>query len=240
MDISTITPDHIVWWQWGIIKLNATIVYTWLIMGFITLGGWYATRRVSPGPTIPRWQNFLEVLVQMIRDQIREIGHHEPTPFIPFIGTLFLFIAVSNLLSILPAYHAPTGSLSTTAALSLCVFFAVPYYGITRQGIRAYCRHYLSPSAFMLPFHIIGELSRTVALAVRLFGNIMSGAKIIIILLAIAPLFFPVLMHALELLIGLIQAYIFAILAMVYIASGLQSQHVQEQPERDLIDEKGE
>ena len=240
MDVATITPDHLIWWQWGIIKLNATIVYTWLIMGLLTLGGWWATRHFAPGPTIPRWQNFLEVIVLNIREQIREISHHEPTPFIPFIGTLFLFIAVSNSLSLLPAYHAPTGSLSTTAALSLCVFIAVPYYGISRQGFRAYFRHYLRPSAFMLPFHVIGEISRTVALAIRLFGNIMSGTKIIVILLAIAPLFFPVLMHALELLIGLIQAYIFAILAMVYIASALHTQPIQEQPERSFIDKKGE
>ena len=230
MDISTITPDHIVWGQWGVIKLNATIVFTWLIMGLLTLGGWIATRRFSSGPVIPRWQNFLEVIVLKIREQIREISRRDPDPFIPFIGTLFLFIAVSNILSILPGYQAPTGSLSTTTALSLCVFIAVPYYGIRHQGLQGYFKHYFQPTVFMLPFHIIGEISRTVALAIRLFGNIMSGTKIIVILLAIAPLFFPILMHALELLIGLIQAYIFAILAMVYIASAMHIHEIQQEP----------
>ena len=112
-----------------------------------------------------------------IRKQITEISRRDPNPFIPFIGTLFLFIALSNILSILPAYHAPTGSLSTTTALSLCVFIAVPYFGIRHQGVYGYFKHYFQPTVFMFPFHVIGEISRTVALAIRLFGNIMSGAK---------------------------------------------------------------
>ncbi len=230
MDTSTITPDHLVWWQWGMIKLNATIVFTWLIMGLLTLGSWLTTRRFSSGPAIPRWQNFLEIIVLNIREQITEISRRDPNPFIPFIGTLFLFIALANILSILPAYHAPTGSLSTTTALSLCVFIAVPYFGIRHQGVYGYFKHYFQPTLFMFPFHVIGEISRTVALAIRLFGNVMSGSKIVVILLAIAPLFFPILMHALELLIGLIQAYIFAILAMVYIVSAMQLHDRQQEP----------
>jgi len=219
MDIGDITPDQIVLWQWGFISLNATILYTWLVMGLLTLGSWLVTRDLSSSRQLSRWQNFLEVIVIGIRDQIREVSHQEPGPFMPFVGTLFLFIAVSNLLAIIPGYHAPTGSLSTTAALALCVFIAVPLFGIAQQGLGAYLSHYLQPSMFMLPFHVIGELSRTLALAIRLFGNVMSGSTIIAILLGIAPLFFPIILHALELLIGFIQAYIFAILAMVYIAS---------------------
>ena len=138
MDIGDITPDQIVIWQWGFISLNATILYTWLVMGLLTLGSWLVTRDLSSNRQLSRWQNFLEVIVIGIRDQIREVSHQEPGPFMPFVGTLFLFIAVSNFLAIIPGYHAPTGSLSTTAALALCVFIAVPLFGISHQGLGAY------------------------------------------------------------------------------------------------------
>jgi F-type H+-transporting ATPase subunit a len=145
---------------------------------------------------------------------------------LPFIGTLFIFIAASNLLEIIPGYHPPTASLSTTAALAICVFWAVPFYGIRQSGLKKYLKHYLQPHPLMLPFHVIGELSRTLSLAIRLFGNVMSDVMIVAILLSIAPLFFPIIMQVLELLTGLIQAYIFAILAMVYIASATEAQQV--------------
>jgi F-type H+-transporting ATPase subunit a len=139
----------------------------------------------------------------------------------PFIGTLFLFIATANLLGVVPGYWSPTGSLSTTAALAVCVFVAVPIFGIAKSGLGDYLRQYLQPSPFMLPFNIIGELSRTLALAVRLFGNVMSGQMIVAILLAIVPLFFPIIMQLMGMLVGVIQAYIFAVLATVYIASAI-------------------
>ncbi|MCB0085812.1 MAG: F0F1 ATP synthase subunit A, partial [Caldilineaceae bacterium] len=138
---------------------------------------------------------------------------------LPFAGTLFLLIATVNVLSLVPGYRSPTGSLSTTAALATCVFIAVPIYGVAKRGVRSYLRSYIQPSIFMLPFNIIGELSRTLAMAVRLFGNVMSGDMIVAILLGIVPLFFPIVMQLLGLLIGFIQAYIFAVLATVYIAS---------------------
>jgi F-type H+-transporting ATPase subunit a len=154
---------------------------------------------------------------------------------LPFIATLFLLIATANLLSIVPWYNPPTGSLSTTAALALCVFIAVPAYGIARKGVGAYFKQYVQPSPIMLPFNIIGDFSRTLALAVRLFGNIMSGTLIVGVLISLAPLFFPLVMQAFGLLIGMIQAYIFAVLAMVYIASAArreQQEHVSsETPE---------
>jgi F-type H+-transporting ATPase subunit a len=165
----------------------------------------------------------LEVVVSTIQNQIREVGQQDPAPYLAFVGTLFMFIATSNLLALVPGYLPPTGSLSTTAALALCVFVAVPLYGITRQGLLGYLKNYLQPSVFMLPFNIVGELSRTLALAVRLYGNIMSGTVIGAILLSIVPLFFPILMQALGLLTGMIQAYIFAVLAMVYIASATRA-----------------
>ncbi len=215
-----LTPDQIIFWQRGIITINATLVFTWLIMILLVLGSWIVTRKLSASTNISQGQNLLEVLVFGIGEQIEEVSQQEPQPYIPFIGTLFIFIAVSNLLSIIPGYQPPTGSLSTTAALAICVFFAVPLYGIKKQGFWGYVKkYYLQPTPFMLPFNIIGRFSNTISLAVRLFGNVMSGTMIVAILLSIAPLIFPIIMQAMGLLTGLIQAYIFAILAMVFIAA---------------------
>jgi len=143
--------------------------------------------------------------------------------YFPFIGTLFLFIALSNVLTFIPGYVAPTSSLTTTAALAVTVFFAVPIYGIASQGVLEYLKEYFRPNFLFFPFHVMGEFSRTLALAVRLFGNLMSHEKVVAILLAVTPLFFPIVMQVLGLLIGIIQAYIFAILTMVYIASATQA-----------------
>lgn len=220
-----ITPDSIVLVSIGPIAINATIAYTWMVMALLGLGAWLGTRKLSDGPRIGRWQNLLEVLVSGIGEQIAAVSRHEPGPYLPFVGTLFLYIAVSNLLAIVPGYRPPTGSLSTTTALAVCVFVAVPIFAITRGGLRAYLRHYVHPTPFMLPFNIIGDLSRTLALAVRLYGNIMSGTIIVGVLLSLTPFFFPVVMQLLGLLTGMIQAYIFAVLAMVYIASASAIQH---------------
>ncbi len=215
----TISPDDVIFWQWGKLSLNATILFTWLMMALLTLVSWLVTRRLTASTEISNWQNLLEVLVTGIRDQIQEVSHQQPGRYLSFVGTLFLFIATANLLNVVPGYMAPTGSLSTTTALAICVFVAVPLYGIAYEGALTYLKHYVKPTVFMLPFNIIGEVSRTIALAVRLYGNIMSGTVIVAILLSLTPYFFPVIMQLLGLLTGLIQAYIFAILAMVYIAS---------------------
>ncbi|MFI4850056.1 MAG: F0F1 ATP synthase subunit A [Gimesia chilikensis] len=227
MDISPDVPL----WQWEWIILNRTILFTWLVMAILVIGSWFITRRLTSGPRISRGQNLLEVLVMELRNQIREVSQQEPGPYMPFVGTLFLFIVVSNILSIVPGYYAPTSSISTTAALATCVFVAVPIYGIAHQGLLGYLKQYIQPSVFMLPFNIIGEFSRTLALAVRLYGNIMSGSVIGAILLGFVPLFVPILMQAFGLLTGMIQAYIFAVLAMVYIASATQNDQgpAQEQ-----------
>lgn len=212
-------PDELTLWQFGPVAINATLLYTWLVMILLSVISWLVTRRLSTSERLARWQNLLEVLVGGVRDQIRDISQEEPGQYLPFIGTLFLFIAMSNLLAIVPGYRPPTASLSTTTALAICVFVAVPLYGIGTRGLADYLRQYLRPTPFMLPFNVIGELSRTLALAVRLYGNIMSGALVAGILLGFAPFFFPILMQLLGLLTGMIQAYIFAVLAMVYIAS---------------------
>jgi len=234
----TISPDEIIIWRFHSLPITATLVFTWAVIALLVLASWLVTRRLSSGPHLSRGQNLLEVLVGGMRDQIREITQQDPVRYLPFVGTLFLFIAVCNILAVVPGYHPPTGSLSTTAALALCVFIAVPIYGIAQQGVRGYLRQYVRPSVFMLPFNIIGEVSRTLALAVRLFGNVMSGTMIVAILLALVPLFFPLIMNALGLLTGLVQAYIFAVLAMVYIASATRTQQErvrsqQQNPEGD-------
>jgi F-type H+-transporting ATPase subunit a len=214
-----LSPDQKIFWQYGFINLNLTIVTTWALIIILAVGAKLITRNLKSEIKTTRRQAILEMLVIGMRDQIKQIGLNKPAKYIGFIGTMFLFVAVSNLCTILPWYEPPTGSLSTTAALAICVFIAVPFFGITESGIKGYLKSYLRPSFIMLPFNIISELSRTLALAVRLFGNIMSGGLIITILLSIAPFFFPVVMSALGVLTGMVQAYIFAILATVYITA---------------------
>ena len=214
-----LSSDEIILWQHGFFKFNLTMATTWGLMLVLAVGAKLITRKISEEIHIPRGQNLLEVIVLAISRQIEEVGLHNPQKYLGFLGTLFLFVAVSNLCTIFPGYEPPTGSLSTTAALAICVFIAVPVYGIAESGLGGYLRSYLRPTILMLPFNIIGELSRTLALAIRLFGNIMSGSMIIAILLTITPFIFPVVMSMLGLLTGLVQAYIFTILATVYIAA---------------------
>jgi F-type H+-transporting ATPase subunit a len=215
-----ITPDTLIYWQNDFITLNATIVFTWIVMLLLVLGSWLVTRHLTSDADIPHRQNLLECIVLGIIRQIQEITPQDATRFLPFIGTLFLFIAVSNLLAVVPGFQPPTGSLSTTIALAICVFVAVPVFGIYQNGLPGYFKNYIDPTPVMLPFNIIGEISRTIALAVRLFGNIMSGSLIAAILLSVMPLLVPVVMQLFGLLTGMVQAYIFAILAAVYIAAG--------------------
>ena len=219
-----ISPDELIIWQYRFLVLNSTIVTTWALMLVMTVGAMLITRKLATEGPISRWQGALEIVVTTIQEQIKEVGLDHPAKYLGFIGTLFLFIAFSNLCTILPWYESPTGSLSTTAALALCVFVAVPVYGIAEQGFGGYLRSYLKPTFIMLPFNIISELSRTLALAVRLFGNMMSGTMIIAILLTITPLFFPIIMNLIGLLTGMVQAYIFSILATVYIAAATRTR----------------
>ena len=219
-----LTPDDLVFWRYGFLVLNSTIVTTWVLMLVMTVGSWLITRKLVTEVHISRWQGFLEIVVTTIQKQIKEVGLHHPERYLGFLGTLFLFIAVSNLCAIIPGYEAPTGSLSTTSALAISVFVAVPFFGIEEQGLGGYLKSYLKPTWIMLPFNIISELSRTFALAIRLFGNIMSGTMIVGILLTITPLIFPIFMNLLGLLTGMVQAYIFSILATVYIAAATRTR----------------
>jgi F-type H+-transporting ATPase subunit a len=225
-----LSPDEIVFWQHGFLKLNATIAYTWAVMLVLVLGSKLITRRLATGLERSRWQNLLEIVVSGMEKQIGDVGVRYPRKYLGFLGTLFLFVATAALGTIIPGYDPPTGSLSTTAALASCVFVAVPFFGIRDQGMRPYLESYLEPTVLMLPFNIISELSRTLALAVRLFGNMMSGAMIIAILLTITPFLFPIVMTALGLLTGMVQAYIFSILATVYIAAATRTRTSRRQP----------
>ncbi len=214
-----ISPDHLVFWEYGFFHLNATLLFTWILMIVLAITAKLITRRLVISTELSRWQCTLEIIVITIKNQLIEVGLKSPEKYIGFIGTLFIFIFASNLLSIIPEFDPPTASLSTTIALAVCVFISVPVYGIKEQGIKNYFLDYLKPSVFMLPFHIISEISRTLALAVRLFGNMMSGAMTVGLLVTITPFIFPMVMTTLGLLIGTVQSYIFSILATVYITS---------------------
>lgn len=219
-----LSADQMIFWQHGVLKLNGTIVFTWGLMFVLSVGSKLVTRNLSTELKRSRWQNLLEMIVTNIEAQIEEVGLPRPTRYLPFLGTLLLFLATANLFTVVPGYQPPTGSLSTTTALAMCVFVAVPFFGIQEQGLGGYLKSYVEPTFIMLPFNIISEVSRTLALAVRLFGNMMSGVMIVGILLTITPFIFPVVMTTLGLLTGMVQAYIFSILAAVYIAAATRSR----------------
>jgi F-type H+-transporting ATPase subunit a len=225
-----LSPDQLVLWQHGPFKLNATIAFTWGLMLILALGSKLITRTLSLGPERSRWQDLLEIIVTGIEQQIEAVGLSRPRKYLPFLGTLFLFLATAALGTIIPGFEPPTASLSTTAALALCVLVAVPLFGILEQGLGSYLASYLQPTFIMLPFNIISEFSRTLALAVRLFGNMMSGAMIVAILLTITPFIFPLVMTLLGLLTGIVQAYIFSILAAVYIVAATRTGELERKP----------
>ncbi|MEZ5329390.1 MAG: F0F1 ATP synthase subunit A [Verrucomicrobiales bacterium] len=225
-----LSPDETIFWQHGFFKLNATIVFTWLVMAVLVIGAKLITRKLTTEHERSRWQNLLEIVVTAIVAQIGDVGLRNPKTYLSFLGTLFLFVAMAALCTVIPGYQPPTGSLSTTAALALCVLVAVPTFGIMDQGVAGYLKSYIEPTVIMLPFNLISEVSRTLALAVRLFGNMMSGAMIIAILLTITPFIFPIVMTLLGLLTGMVQAYIFSILAAVYIAAAVRTREPKLNP----------
>ncbi len=228
-----LTPDDTIIFSVYGIAINATIVFTWVVMAFLTVTSVLITRNLRADVAPDRWRTMLETIVLTIQSQIDEISARPDRRLLYFAGTLFLFIITSNLLAVVPGWHAPTASLSTTAALALAVLVAVPLFGIGSRGIGAYLHSYLEPNIIMLPFNIIGEVSRGISLAIRLYGNVMSGAVIAAILLSVAPFFFPVVMDMLGLLTGVIQAYIFAILATVYISSATAPSETQTKPAKE-------
>lgn len=226
-----LTPDDIVYFQLGFLPINATLVYTWLVMALLVGFSALLTRGLRPDAPPGRWRGALEWIVILIEKQVKEVTVAGARHVLYFSGTLFLFIALSNLLAVVPGFVAPTGSLSTTLALTLCVLVAVPLFSIAHRGAGHYLKQFVQPSIFMLPLNLVGEFSKAISLSIRLYGNVMSGAVIAAILLTVAPFFFPVLMSLLGLITGLIQAYIFAILATVYIAAAMAESKDQPKGE---------
>jgi F-type H+-transporting ATPase subunit a len=208
--------------QLGPVVLAEPVLTTWGIMFALVVGSWIGTRRLSldPGPV----QVVLEGLLGAADEAIRAVLPAQTARLLPFIATLWLFIMVANLSGLIPGVHAPTGDLSTAAALAVIVFLSVHWFGIRSEGIRAYLRHYLAPMPIMLPFHLMSELTRTLALAIRLFGNIMSLEMAALLVLLVAGFLVPIPLLILHIIEALIQAYIFGMLALIYIAGAIHSQ----------------
>lgn len=203
----------------GAVPITRAVVTTSIIVVVLGLLCWASTRRMNPIPG--RWQAALESVVAAVERQLREILQRDPEPFLPVLGTLFLFIAVANLSALLPGVSAPTASIETPVALGIVVFVSVHVYGVRAQGLRRYLRTYFEPNPLFLPLNILSEITRTFSLMVRLFGNMMSHELVIGIVATIAGLFVPIPFMALGILIGLIQAYIFAMLATLFVAAAI-------------------
>ncbi|MCB1912661.1 MAG: F0F1 ATP synthase subunit A [Zoogloeaceae bacterium] len=206
----------------GPLAITRPVVTTWAVMLGLTLLCALATRRLTLDPG--RLQTMLEGVVSTIHAAIEDTLPGYGERLLPFIGSLWIFIAIANLVGVLPGAASPTGDLSTTAALAIVVFLSVHWFGIRSEGLGAYLRHYMQPSPIMIPFHIISEISRTVALAVRLFGNVMSLETAAILVLLVAGFLVPVPVLLLHIVEALVQAYIFGMLALVYISGGIQSR----------------
>ena len=203
----------------GPLTIGGTIFYSWLVMAVLTILSWLTTRNLKTTLRVSGLQTVMEAIVRTIRSQIIDVSGDNPARYIPIMGTFFLFIGTSNLMTIIPWFQAPTASLSTTAAFALCVFCAMPIYGIQNAGLKGYLKKYIEPTPIMLPMNILSDFSSTFSLAFRLYGNMLSGAVIASVLMMLAPLLVPLPMQILGLITGTIQAYIFALLAIVYVSS---------------------
>jgi len=213
----------------GPFAITSVVVTSWGIMLALSVFCWLATRRLAldPGPL----QTMLEGVVSAMEESICAVLPDRAQQVLPFIGTLWIYILFSNLIGLIPELHSPTGNLSVTAGLALLVFLSVHWFGVRSEGLRRYLKNYLSPSPVMLPFHLIGEVTRTVALAVRLFGNIMSLEMAALLVLLVAGLLVPVPLLMLHIVEGLVQAYIFGMLALIYVAGAMQSRQNLERDE---------
>jgi len=205
----------------GPVGITRPVVTTWAIMAVLTLVSWLVTGRLRWHPD--RRQIVLELLVTGIMAQIDEVIRKSPRPFLPLLGTLFIFLVAANLSGVLPGVEAPTGKLETPAALALIVFVAVHYFGVRARGPFGYLASFAKPKLIMLPLNIVSEITRTFSLMVRLFGNVMSAEFVIALVVALAGLFVPIPLMALEILVGLVQAYIFTVLATVFIGAAVDN-----------------
>ncbi len=212
--------------QWGPISITNTVVTTWVIMAITGLFGWFASRSLSMEPG--SFQTAIEGVVSSIESAIQAVAPEQTRLLLPFIGSLWVFLVIANLSGLIPGVHSPTRDLSATSALAILVFLSVHWFGIRSQGLKAYLRHYLTPSPILLPFHLISEITRTIALAVRLFGNMMSLEMAALLILMVAGFLAPVPILMLHIIEALVQAYIFGTLALIYVAGGLQSQQLRQ------------
>ena len=210
----------------GPVPVTGVVVTTWAIMAVMTVASWLGTRRAAGG----RWQATLEVVVETLRDQITDVIGAKAARYLPLLGTLFLFIAVSNLSAMVPGTSPPTAHLETDAALAIVVFFSVHIYGIAAHGLRGYLAGFTRPNVLLLPFNLIGEVTRTFSLMVRLFGNIMSHEIVLGLLLVLAGLIVPIPLMVLAIVIGVIQAYIFTVLATVFIGAAVETSEQKRTP----------
>ena len=206
----------------GPFAITSVVVTTWGIMLVLGVFCWLATRRLSlnPGPL----QTMLEGVLTVMEESIAAVLPNHSRQLLPFIATLWIYIVIANLTGLIPQVHSPTGNLSVTAGLALLVFLSVHWFGIRNDGLRQYLKHYLSPTPILLPFHLISEITRTIALAVRLFGNIMSLELVALLVLLVPGLLVPIPLLMLHIIESLVQAYIFGMLALIYVAGAMQSQ----------------
>ena len=203
----------------GPVPVSAPVVTTWLIIALLWAASALVTRRLAPVPS--KAQAVLELLVGTVDDQIRDTMQAEPRVYRPLIGTLFLFILISNWSSLVPGVEPPTAHIETDAALALIVFCATIFYGVRTRGLGRYLATFAEPTWIMIPLNVVEQITRTFSLVVRLFGNVMSGVFVVGIVLSLAGLLVPIPLMALDLLTGAVQAYIFTVLAMVFIGAAL-------------------
>jgi F-type H+-transporting ATPase subunit a len=218
--LATVVVFHV-----GPVQVTQPVVTTWAIMAVLAVASWALTRRLRPEPS--RRQAILELLVTGIESQIKEVVRRDARPLLPLLGTLFIFLLVANVSGVLPGVQAPTGRIETPAALALIVFFSVHGFGVRARGLLGYLGSFAQPKLIMLPLNLLSEVTRTFSLMVRLFGNIMSGEFLIALLLALAGLLVPVPLMALELLVGVVQAYIFSVLATVFIGAAIGDESAE-------------
>ncbi len=211
----------------GPVEITLSVITTWAIMLVLALFAWLSTRKLKlfPGSI----QTIVESIVAAIDDAIVAVAPEQGRQMMPFIATLWLFLIVANLIGLIPGLHSPTRDLSVTSALACLVFFSVHWFGIKTLGLKNYLHHYLKPIPILLPFHIISEITRSVALAIRLFGNMMSLDMAALIVLLVAGFLAPIPILMLHIIEALVQAYIFGMLALVYLASSIQSQQLNAQ-----------
>jgi F-type H+-transporting ATPase subunit a len=213
----------------GPLVITNTVVTSWGITAVLGLLAWLFSRRlrIEPGPL----QTAVEAIVISIEDAVAAVAPQHARQIMPFIGSLWIFLVIANLSGLIPGLHSPTRDLSATAALAMLVFLSTHWFGIRIEGIKNYLHHYLTPSPILLPFHLISEITRTVALAVRLFGNMMSLEMAALLILLVAGFLAPVPILMLHIIEALVQAYIFGMLALIYIAGGIQSQQLRHKKE---------